>query len=170
MLIVLVDLNIFLCRNLCTKKCWFVEQHRHTFHSHKQYIQCLKWHFDNIQRGNFRTWLIQPNRQENHQICRRHKVCCLRKTRKRQQKGTNQWCWSSKKSITKNCQCNAYQYAWLVSSLYLPKVQSMLWVKNGRGREKSVDIPVYKTKEHDSEGSLTTAQNQYLLQICSRRI
>ena len=75
-LIVQVDPNMFLCRNLCMKIRLFVEQHRHTVRSYKHHIQCSPRHFDKILEDNFCKWPIQWTHRVNHQIYRQRRICC----------------------------------------------------------------------------------------------
>ena len=75
-LIVQVDPNMYLCRNLCMKIRLFVEQHLHTVHSYKHHIQCLPRHFDKILGDNSCKWPIQWTHRVNHQIYRQRRVCC----------------------------------------------------------------------------------------------
>ena len=75
-LIVQVDPNMFLRRNLCTKICLFVEQHRHTVHIRKRRIQCSLRCLDKTLEDNFCKWLIQWTHRVNHQIYRQRRICC----------------------------------------------------------------------------------------------
>ena len=98
-LIVQLDPNMFLRRNLCMKICLFVEQHRHTFHSHKQYTQCSPVCFDKIHRGNLCKCLIQWILPKNHQIFLPDKVCCLVKKKKKSSRKNQSL------SVKKNVNC-----------------------------------------------------------------
>jgi hypothetical protein len=93
-LIVQSDPNMFLRRNLCTKICLFVEQHRRTVHSYRQYIQCSPRCFDKILEDIVCKWLIHLILQENHQIFLTDKVCC-----RDGEGGKHQWLLLGKKFV-----------------------------------------------------------------------
>ena len=122
-------------------------------------------------RGIFCTWPIQPNHQENHQICRRHKVCCVWGRNINDGKGNESVCVVGHRKLLPRIihAILTIVFGWCHRCIF-QKYNPCCGLKAEGEETKSVDILVYKMKEHESQGSLTTAQNQCLVQICQRHI
>jgi len=74
------------------------------------------------------------------------------------------------KSITKNCQCNAYQFSWLVSSLYVPKMQFVLLNERDHTRgTKQISGQKGIMKEHESSEKLLEKEHESTILLPRRK-